>query len=78
MLKGTMTANTTQPVECQVYMAMDIATMLHIGRTKVYDFLDQVYEKQEPFRVLKVGTCVRVPKESFDKWFFHDSLEQLV
>ena len=67
----TVTTKTTQPVECQVYMAMDIATMLHIGRTKVYDFL-------EPFRVLKVGTCVRVPKESFDKWFFHDSLEQSV
>lgn len=55
--------------ETKVYIARDIMKMLHIGRSKAYDFLDQAYKTQKPFRVMKVGTCVRVPKQSFDAWF---------
>ncbi|PLT59269.1 hypothetical protein CDL27_10290 [Mediterraneibacter gnavus] len=41
---------------------------LGIGRSKAYTFLDEVYENQKPFRVVKIGRLYRVPKEVFDKW----------
>lgn len=54
--------------ECQVYSATEIAKLLGLGKTKTYEFLNEVFEKGEPFRVIKVGVAVRVPKASFDKW----------
>lgn len=41
---------------------------LALGRSKTYEFLDEVYKKQEPFRVIKVGKLFRVPQKSFDDW----------
>lgn len=56
-------------MEKQVYMASDIQKALGLGKTKTYQFLNEVYQQQNPlFRVIKVGTAVRVPKESFDQW----------
>lgn len=56
-------------MEQQVYMASDIQMALGLGKTKTYDFLNQVYKlKRPPFRVIKVGTSIRVQKQSFDRW----------
>lgn len=55
-------------LEKQVYDADDIQKLLGIGRSKAYAFLDEVYEKQKPFRVIKIGRLYRIPKEAFDKW----------
>ena len=58
-------------METQVYLASDIQKVLGLGKTKTYDFLNQVYKQQgqnPPFRVIKVGTSVRVHKQSFDDW----------
>lgn len=56
-------------METQVYLASDIQKALGLGKTKTYEFLNQVYkEKEPPFRVIKVGTAVRVTKQSFDHW----------
>lgn len=56
-------------METQVYMASDIQKALGLGKTKTYEFLNEVYKQKEPlFRVIKVGTSVRVPKQSFDSW----------
>lgn len=56
-------------METQVYMASDIQKALGLGKTKTYEFLNEVYRQKEPlFRVIKVGTSVRVPKQSFDNW----------
>ncbi len=52
----------------KVYLASDIQKALSLGRSKTYQFLDEVYEKQEPFRVIKVGKLVRIPCKSFDDW----------
>ena len=52
----------------QVYLAEDIMKILGIGRSKAYEFLDETYRLQKPFRVMKVGKLVRVPKQSFDGW----------
>ena len=35
---------------------------------KVYEFLDEVYTKQEPFRVIKIGKMYKIPCRPFDKW----------
>ena len=58
-------------MERQVYMASDIQRALGLGKTKTYDFLNQVYKQQggnPTFRVIKVGSSVRVHKQSFDNW----------
>ena len=52
----------------KVYDAEDIQKLLGIGRSKAYAFLDEAYENQKPFRVIKIGKLYRVPKEAFDKW----------
>lgn len=52
----------------KVYDAGDVQKLLGIGRSKVYEFLEEVNEKQEPFRVLKIGRIYRIPKDSFDRW----------
>lgn len=54
--------------EKKVYSVEDIQTLLGIGRSKAYAWLDEVYEKQEPFRVIKIGRLFRVPRQSFDSW----------
>ena len=56
--------------EQQVYLAEDIQKLLAIGRSKTYDYLDEVYKKQQPFRVIKIGKLFRVPKHSFDSWLY--------
>ena len=58
----------TMNVEKQVYDAEDIQKLLGIGRSKAYAFLDEAYEKQKPFRVIRIGRLYRVPKEAFDRW----------
>ena len=52
----------------QVYSISEIQKLLGLGRTKTYNFLDEVYKKQEPFRVIKIGKLYRIRKDSFDKW----------
>lgn len=54
--------------ETKVYLVSDIQRALSIGRSKTYQFLEEVYQKQEPFRVIKVGKLFRVPQKSFDEW----------
>ncbi|MDO4321259.1 MAG: helix-turn-helix domain-containing protein [Lachnospiraceae bacterium] len=54
--------------EKKVYDVEDIQKLLGIGRSKAYAYLDEVYEKQEPFRVIKIGKLFRVPRQSFDNW----------
>lgn len=52
----------------RVYDVSDIQSILGIGRTKTYKFLEEIYHKQKPFVVLKIGKLYKVPKESFDLW----------
>lgn len=52
----------------KVYEASDIQKILGLGRSKVYEFLEEIYQKQEPFVVIKIGKMYKVPKEPFDIW----------
>ncbi len=58
----------TACAEKKVYDAEDIQKFLGIGRSKTYSLLEETYKKQEPFRVIKIGKLLRVPKQSFDDW----------
>lgn len=51
-----------------VYTVAEIQTMLNIGRELAYRFVGKVYQTQDPFIVLKIGTTYRIPKVSFDQW----------
>lgn len=42
--------------------------MLSLGRNSTYAFLEKVYKDQKPFKVLKFGKVIRVPKVPFDDW----------
>lgn len=52
----------------KVYDAEDIQKLLGLGRTKVYEFLDEVYKNQNPFRVIKIGKVYKIPCLSFERW----------
>lgn len=58
----------TFEISKKVYETEDIQKLLGIGRTKAYEFLDEVYTKQEPFRVIKIGKMYKIPCRPFDKW----------
>lgn len=58
--------------EKRVYEVEEIQEILHIGRTKVYEFIKAVYREQKPFKVIKIGNIYRIPKASFDKWLDED------
>lgn len=47
------------------YEVKEIANMLSIPLRTAYDFC----KKTDAFKVVKVGSLVRINKESFDKWF---------
>lgn len=55
-------------MDAKVYDAEDVQKILGLGRSSVYRFLDEVYEKKEPFRIVKIGKLYRIPRESFDQW----------
>ena len=65
---GKVKGRNNEVADTQVYLAEDISRKLNLGRSTAYDFLGQVYQKQEPFRVVKIGKLYRVPKKSFDDW----------
>lgn len=58
----------TFDISKKVYDAEDIQKLLGIGRTKTYEFLDEVYQKQKPFRVIKIGKNYKIPCVSFERW----------
>lgn len=51
-----------------VYEVKDIQKILKLSRAGAYGFIHDVYQKQEPFRVLKILTQYRIPKDSFSLW----------
>lgn len=52
----------------KVYDVSEIKEKLGLSRSKAYVFLEEVYRKQSPFRVIKIGKLYKVPVEQFDKW----------
>ena len=52
----------------KVYDVSDIQKILGLGRSKAYEFLEEVYHNKKPFAVIKIGKLYKVPKEPFDLW----------
>ena len=57
-----------------MYFPSDIQEMMGIGKTKTYEFLEDVYLNQSPFTVFKVGKLYRIPKASFNRWYYADNV----
>ena len=58
-------AGTVTGKECLVYRVEDIARMLSISLRAAYNLCNTTTD----FRVLHLGTSIRVSKASFDAWF---------
>ncbi len=67
-MREAVTSKDIEAMEKKVYLASDIQKLLGLGRSKTYEFLEEVYRNQEPFRVFRVGKLFRIPKRSFDAW----------
>lgn len=57
------TVVTREPVQRGTYTVKEIATILGISENAAYSFV-----KEGHFKVLRIGTAIRVPKLSFDRW----------
>lgn len=55
-------------VNKRVYTPQEIMIILGLSKATVYEFLNKAYETQSPFRVIKIKSVIRVPKEGFDEW----------
>ena len=53
----------------KAYSPKDIETILGIKKSQTYNFLQKVEKDGTPFKVIRIGQIIRVPKEPFDKWF---------
>jgi len=49
--------------EKRTYTVDEIATILEIGRTSSYNLI-----KENHFNTVRIGTSIRVSKNSFDNW----------
>nr|WP_288547797.1 helix-turn-helix domain-containing protein [uncultured Blautia sp.] len=52
----------------KLYDIEDLQELLGIGRTRAYQLVKEAYEKQQPFKVIKLGKLYRIPKNPFDDW----------
>ena len=48
-----------------------IKHLLNVGRNSAYNYIKEVYKTQNPFKVIKIGRVYRIPKTSFDEWFYN-------
>lgn len=55
-------------MEKQVYTISEMQQMLNISREAAYKFAKEVFQNQDPFIILKIGTTYRISKKSFDQW----------
>jgi len=49
----------------QIYTAQEISEILGVSVRTAYNLC----ETTKDFKVVRIGKCVRVNKESFDRWF---------
>lgn len=49
--------------EKRIYSVYEISKILNISRSAAYDLC-----KDAPFKVVKIGKCIRISKNSFDSW----------
>lgn len=57
--------NQEQSQVATVYTVKEISTMLKLSIRKAYDLCNTTAD----FKVIRIGRCLRVVKQSFDDWF---------
>lgn len=55
----------TEKPSIHTYTVQQIAEMLGISKRTAYTFCNNATD----FRVMKIGKCIRIHKDSFDAWF---------
>ena len=59
---GDNALNYGAPVK-RTYVVEEIAAILGIGRSSAYELV-----KQGHFKIVRIGTAIRISKKSFDEW----------
>lgn len=54
--------------EKKIYSVSDIQRILKLSRNAAYKFVQECYQNQKPFRVIKIGREYKIPVKSFDNW----------
>ena len=55
----------TMRPERRTYTVEEVAAILDIGRTTAYKFI----REEQPFKVIRIGNAIRIPKKAFEDWF---------
>ncbi len=61
-----------------VYDVVDVQKILGLGRTKAYEYIQEVYKNKTPFKVVKIGRIYKISKKSFDCWLSGEILNENV
>lgn len=56
-------AQARDATEKRTYLVEDIAKILSIGKSSAYELV-----KQGHFKIVRIGTAIRISKKSFDEW----------
>lgn len=59
----TQNAQRSETFERRTYLVEDIEKILGIGRSSAYELV-----KQGHFKIVRIGTAIRISKKSFDEW----------
>ncbi len=60
---GEYNAQNHNASEKRTYLVGDIAAILGIGKSSAYELV-----KQGHFKIVRIGTAIRISKKSFDEW----------
>lgn len=69
MDQKTACGTQTTPPAQRTYRVEDIASMLGIGRSSAYTLVQEGH-----FRIVRIGTSIRISKKSFDEWLDQQNL----
>ena len=58
-----------EPVQRGAYTVKEIATILGISENATYTFI-----KEGHFKVLRIGSAIRIPKQFFDRWLLDNEI----
>lgn len=58
-----------EPVQRGTYTVKEIAVILGISETSTYAFV-----KEGHFKLLRIGTAIRIPKQSFERWLLDNEI----
>lgn len=64
------TTTITEPQECVTLRVEDCAVMLGISMSAAYSMIEDAFKNGAPFKVLRIGKCYRILKDSFLNYIY--------